>query len=78
MSTQITELANAKSLDVRDGAVFVCAVTGAKGRQGIAISAYGDSGGQLPIAATLDEHDLLCVLTALREAAAAHGWSVWQ
>jgi hypothetical protein len=77
VTVRITELANAKSLDVRDGSVFVCAVMGADGRQGIAISAYGDSG-QLPIAATLDEHDLLCVLTALREAATAHGWSVWQ
>lgn len=77
MSIRIHEVANADSLDVRDGSVFVAAVKGTDGREGIAISAYGDFG-QLPVAATLDQYDLATLMRALRRAAAAHGWSVWE
>lgn len=64
---------NATAIELRDGSVFVGAVTDANGGEWLAVRVGPTNS---VISPYLDERDAHLLMTALRHAAAVHGWQL--
>jgi hypothetical protein len=66
-------LINATAIELRDGSVFVGAVVDNNGGEWLAVRCASTGSVVVPY---LDERDAYLLMTALRHAAAVHGWQL--